>query len=60
MTKKSRSSKEIGEEIKIPIETIDKIDKLIKSSTTLFTSREDFIKSAVEMKIRELKNFGPR
>ena len=47
-------------QIKIPIESIEKIDDLIRSGKTLYTSRDDFIKSAVQMKLRELKDLDSK
>ncbi|UCG68011.1 MAG: hypothetical protein JSV09_09220 [Thermoplasmata archaeon] len=55
--KKSKSTEDFGEEIKIPIEFMKRIDELIESGKTLYTSRDDFIKSAVETKLRELSNY---
>ena len=53
--KKTKSAEDIWENIKIPLESIEKIDQLIQSGATLYTSREDFIKNAVEVKLLELK-----
>lgn len=59
MPEKSISIAGDREEIKLPIEFVDKIDKIIKTGTSIYKSREDFIKGAVEIKLRELKGFGP-
>ena len=55
MSKKSRIDDEIKEEIKIPWEYIEKIDKIVRTGVSVYPSREDFIKSAVEIKLAELK-----
>lgn len=56
---KSKRIKNDGGDIKIPLEFIDKIDSLIRSGSTLYTSRDDFIKSAIEVKLLELKMLKP-
>jgi hypothetical protein len=59
MMKHSGNVKNNDEEIQIPLDSIRKIDDLIRSGATLFTSREDFVKCAVEIKLKELRNQGP-
>lgn len=54
MVKESRRAGDVGEEIRIPFESIEKIDNIIRSDETFFTSRDDFIRIAVEKKLREL------
>jgi Arc/MetJ-type ribon-helix-helix transcriptional regulator len=45
---------EESEEIKLPSDYIDKIDKIIDTGRSIYPSREDFIKSAVEIRLSEL------
>jgi Arc/MetJ-type ribon-helix-helix transcriptional regulator len=59
MPKKTKNAVDIWEEIKIPLDYIEIIDQLIQSGTTKYTSREDFIKNAVEVKLQELKMLKP-
>ena len=56
MVKESRRAGDAGEEIRIPMKSIEKIDNIIQSGKTLFTSRDDFVKSAVEIKLAEMKD----
>lgn len=58
MSKKSKRMEFTGEEIKIPIEFINKIDKIINTGMSIYASREEFIKSAVEIKLKELEGSG--
>ena len=60
MSKESGSKGYKGEEIKIPIEFINKIDKIIRTGTSIYTSRDEFIKSAVEIKLKDLEGSSPR
>ena len=55
MAKRSKGAEVKGEEIEIPIEFIEKVDRLIRSGRTLHSSREDFIRNAVEIKLLELR-----
>jgi len=59
MPKKSKRIEYTGEEIKIPMEFVNKIDKIINTGMSIYASREEFIKSAVEIKLKELKGSGP-
>lgn len=43
------------EEINIPLEYIQKIDKIVKTGMSVYPSREEFIKGAVEIKLAELR-----
>ena len=47
-----------GEEIKIPIKFINKIDKIVNTGMSIYASREEFIKSAVDIKLKELGDSG--
>ena len=58
MVKESRRAEDVGEEIRIPMESIERIDNIILSGKTFFKSRDDFVKSAVERKLRELQDFS--
>jgi len=42
------------EEIEIPLEYIEKIDKILETGMSLYPSRDEFIKSAVKIKLAEL------
>ena len=55
MTKRQKGLEEIGMEINIPFEFVEKIDKIIDSGKSPYLSVEDFVKRAVEMKLTELK-----
>ena len=59
MPKKSKRMGYTKEEIKIPIEFVNKIDKIIRTGMSIYTSREEFIKSAVEIKLQELEDSSP-
>lgn len=48
------------EEIKLPLEYIQKIDKIVGTGMSVYPSREEFIKSAVEIKLAELKKSGSK
>ena len=48
------------EEIKLPLEYIQKIDKIVGTGMSVYPSREEFIKSAVEIKLAELKKSDPK
>jgi Arc/MetJ-type ribon-helix-helix transcriptional regulator len=39
----------------LPMEYIEKIDRIVKTGLSVYPSREEFIKSAVEIKLAELK-----
>ena len=58
MVKESRRAVDVGEEVRIPLESIEKIDNIIRSGETFFTSRDDFVRIAVEMKLKELQGFS--
>ncbi len=60
MADKWRNTKELGEIIKIPQEYIEKIDKIVNTGMSVYPSREEFIKSAVEIKLAEIKNNSSR
>ena len=55
VSKKSRIDEEAGEEIRIPRDYIDRIDRIIDTGMSIYSSRKEFIKSAVEIKLKELK-----
>ena len=55
MQKNPKEMEDIREEIKIPLEYVDRIDKIIGTGMSIYPSREEFIKSAVEIKLAELK-----
>lgn len=55
MAGKWRDVLETNEEIKLPPDYIDKIDRIIRTGMSIYTSREEFIKSAVEIKLAELR-----
>ncbi len=58
MQRKLKDLGNIREVIEISMESVEKIDNLIRSGSTLFTSRDDFIRSAVEIKLNELKDLN--
>ena len=60
MADKWRNTKELGEIIKIPQEYIEKIDKIVNTGMSVYPSREEFIKSAVEIKLAEIRNNSSR
>ncbi len=49
-----------GWDIKIPNEYVERIDKIVNTGRSVYPSRSDFIQSAVEIKLAELKRTGPR
>jgi hypothetical protein len=52
---KNAKEMESFEEINIPLEYIKKIDKIVRTGTSVYPSREEFIKGAVEIKLAELR-----
>lgn len=53
MQKNTKEMKDF-EEIEIPLEYIEKIDKILETGMSLYPSRDEFIKSAVKIKLAEL------
>ena len=58
MMEKSRFMEDNPEQINIPIELAEKIDKVSGTGMSIYTSRADFIKGAVEIKLVQLKSAG--
>lgn len=55
MPNKSQKPKNNGKEIKIPMEYVIRIDKIVNTGESVYPSRSDFIKSAIEIKLAEMK-----
>ncbi len=55
MPKNASSTEVLSEEIKIPFEYVEKIDRIIKIGISIYPSREEFIEAAVEMKLLRFK-----
>ncbi len=53
-----REVKNNNEEIRIPMKYIQRIDKIINIGGSVYSSRSEFIRSAVEIKLAELKRSG--
>ena len=49
-----------GFDVKIPNEYIERIDKIVNTGRSVYPSRNDFIQSAIEIKLAELKRTGLR
>jgi len=56
MSEKLNKTEKVNKEIEIPVELIDRIDKIIKSGKLNYYSKEKFIEGAVIKKLEELKN----
>ena len=55
MPKRNNNFRDNGGQIKIPMEFIEKIDKIVGTGKSVYPSRDEFIKSAVEIKLAELR-----
>ncbi len=53
--KSSQEMKNNGREIRIPNEYLERIDRIIRTGRSVYPSREDFIRSAVEIKLAEMR-----
>jgi hypothetical protein len=49
MTKKVNNIGNVVEEIKIPMKYVDEIDRIIGTGMSIYPSRDEFIKSAVQI-----------
>ena len=56
LLKKGREALQMTEEIQISDEYIDRIGKILAIGNTRFRSREEFIISAIEKKLAEIKS----
>ncbi len=59
MAKNAEKMEDISEEIKIPMDFVEKIDRVVGTDMSKYSSREEFIKSAVEIKLRGLRGPSP-
>lgn len=50
-----KNIQEIDNEIRIPMDYIEKIDEILRTGMSIYNSRDEFIKSAVEIKLADLK-----
>ena len=55
MQKNSKEFVRKPEEIFIPIDFINRIDKVIGTGKSVYLTREEFVKGAVERKLMEIK-----
>ena len=55
MPDKSQKHENNGREIKIPMEYVIRIDKIVNTGESVYPSRSDFIKSAIEIKLAEMR-----
>lgn len=55
MKNKRKNFRNNSDKIKIPLEFAERIDKIIGTGMTIYPSREEFVKSAIMMKMSELK-----
>ncbi len=68
MARKMQSTNVVAEELKIPMEYVDAIDRIIGSGMSIYPSRDEFIKSAVQIHLNNangnrkqvLRGFGSR
>ena len=63
MEKKMKNLNDVVEEIKIPMNYVDEIDRIIGSGKSIYPSRDEFIKSAVQIHLESTnctKNTAPR
>jgi cob(I)alamin adenosyltransferase len=58
LLRKGKDVLEMKKEIRIPNEYIERIDKVIDSEDSQLRSREQFIISAIEKKLAEIKSTG--
>jgi len=56
LLKKGREVLQMTEEIQISEENVDRIDKILAIGNSRFRSREEFIISAIEKKLAEIKS----
>lgn len=49
MAHKTRNLNDVAEEIKIPIEYVEEIDRIIGNGMSIYPSVDEFIKSAVQI-----------
>ena len=68
MTQELNNLNEAAEEIKIPMKYVDEIDRIIGTGMSIYPSRNEFIKSAVQIHLNNangtkqqvLRGFGSR
>ena len=63
MAQKLKNFSDAAEEIRIPMEYVDEIDRIIGSGMSIYPSRNEFIKSAVQIHLKNAtckKNTAPR
>ena len=52
MERKLKNLNVVAEEIKIPMEYVNEIDRIIGSGMSIYPSRDDFIKNAVQIHLK--------
>ncbi len=68
MVQKLKNFNDVAGEIRIPIEYVEKIDRIIGNGMSIYPSRDDFIKNAVQIHLKNangtkqkvMQGFGSR